>query len=308
MNYMEELDAIIENNDPSTEKIRFGGSERFINGTRYSCSNLRYELMEQIEKLDDDIGWITYLLIKKYFNLMLPLLIIPAKEILDGDTKRLDLIRDFIDKLEHHPDKEVWEKKKTQVLSIAEHIGIKEESVFTDITKYSNCIVRSMETNLYCIRKGKNGQGETYLSPYVYTFDTERVFVNTLTESEKDRCLIVAKIRDSEKERKIAYDDTKKVPSICIVVKDGENIFLSYPKEYGRQYRSNDKFHYGKRCTYMPVSILQENGKETGNTLPDNREEKWELVKLLDEEQMIFFPFHIIYLLNELNYHALTIG
>ena len=296
-NLMKQLEAVIQNNDLSTEEVRFAQAERYVNGTRTTISSIWYELVSSVEKLEGDMDWIAIMLLKKYFGMLLPMLVVPAQEIIDGNMERLNLIRDFKNKLEEHPLNAVWTEKKKQVLSVAHHLGIDRDTLFDDVAGYSECIIRARETNLFRVRKGKPGEGDPYISPYVYTFDTEHAFVENLLQSKESRCLIVAKIRESEKN--VSYDGKTKRPDMCVGVKNGENIFLSYPKTKTGQYGGNQKYYYGNRCTYMPVSVLEENGKEIGNTLPYGKEEKWVLAKLLDEEQMIFFPFHVIYLISE---------
>lgn len=296
-NLMKQLEVIVQNNDLTTEEIRFGQAERYVNGTRTTISSIWYELDSSVEKLEGDMDWIAIMLLKKYFGMLLPMLVVPAQEIIEGNMDRLNLIRDFRNKLEAHPLNAVWTEKKKQVLSVAHHLGINRDALFDDVAGYSECIIRARETDLFRIRKGKKGEGETHISPYIYSFDTERAFVDNLIHSKESRCIIVAKIRESEKN--VSYDGKIKHPAVCVGVKNGENIFLSYPKTRTGQYSGDQKYYYGERCTYMPVSILEKDGKQTGNTLPDGKEEKWVLAKLLDEERMIFFPFHVIYLISE---------
>ena len=46
--------------------------------------------------------------------MLLPMLVVPAQEIIDGNMERLNLIRDFKNKLEEHPLNAVWTEKKKQ--------------------------------------------------------------------------------------------------------------------------------------------------------------------------------------------------
>lgn len=280
----------------SAVKIRENESQSY-----YHIGETFFELRDKVEKLlrNENTAFLAGAIIAQYWSKYFPAIVIPAEEILNGDTKKIDQIKAFIEALKDDPAQREWVDLSEKIKDIAEKSGFKiSHPKFNDLAAISHIVYDAITANSlwmsnsipYCFQAGKKSTNKPILLNEIGIFSSESEAYHAFkslpidsfiafygvkqkygqTDDTFDEWLnggterqrnVMRNEKISLEEYKNTYDDYSR--SLSVMIRNGDNIYTISPPircgTYGDSAYSKKFDSYGNRTSYAPTQIFYEN-------------------------------------------------
>lgn len=297
-----------------------------------SIGRLFYRCKEKVSKLleNEDTAFLAASVIERYWNTFLPAIVVPAGELLAGDTTALDEIRQFQDVLKDNPAKEEWSKLANDIVDMAKKNGYEiTHPRFNDLSAISDIVYDALTIQneyaaktVYRFKTGCRSAHKPILLNEIGIFSSESEAFRFFERLDNDAFVAFAGIAKTygqtnddftdwrsgdnerhkhtlnnlkltEEEYQTTLDPTSR--SLKVVIRDGDNLYMFGLPQRGSGYedvwkRTN---YYGQRPSYGPSQIFWKDAPPASSdtkALVPAGKKHWKLSEIIDEEQQIWLP------------------
>lgn len=298
---------------------------------RERLGSILYSFETSIEALTakPETEFLAISMIRKYWGIVRPAIVIPAEEILEGNNSRIEQIKLFEKMLANNPAKEQWEEVSKQFKNAIEAgwypMNLDKLNDLTAIIDIVSNALLSMDlldrTSVYALNRGEKGKGDPIMLTDVAVFRNEYDATNAYMSLKQKRFVgfcgiqpLMCDTKDYFYEWKNGYPDERERNMVCSKMTKEE--YLDRPDEYRRALytvvRDGDNLYFfdapmrdrrwepttsGFRTSYAPIQVFYKDppmptASTTSLIVP--REHVWSLREILDDEQKVWLPLYFM--------------
>ena len=177
------------------------------------------EKINKSEKLDMLIPVLT----EAYFNKIIPLVALPAQEILSGDTHRISEIKSLHQELQENEMKAAWKKISTEFIKIMNSMDFQADSdLYTNVIANVHILIDAFSFldnfdftgqdkyhKITQVRKGKTSNSTPVFINTVTVFRNDHDITTTVENSGIDNLVMFAAVRRINKDTNDYFEDWK---------------------------------------------------------------------------------------------------